>query len=192
MAWLAETCGREVAYFVDDHPRAEVLNGIRVVTFDELVAAQHPLELVLAVGSPGARKALAARGAAAGFSFAELVHPRAERSRWVTWGTGLVVCAGNILTTNITLGNHVQINLDCTIGHDVRMGDFATLAPGVHVSGWVTIEAGAYLGTGAVVINGTSEAPLVIGENAVVGAGACVTRSVPPGTTVVGVPAKSR
>ena len=127
---------------------------------------------------------------AAGFEFETVVHPRAEYSKWVTFGEGSVVCAGNILTTNIELGRHVQINLDCTIGHDVVLEDFATLAPGVHLSGWVHVRKGAYFGTGAVVINGTSEAPIVIGESAVVGAGACVTKSVAPGTTVVGVPAK--
>ena len=46
------------------------------------------------------------------------------------------------------------------------------------------------MGTGAVIINGTEEAPLVIGDDAVIGAGAVVTKSVPPGVTVVGVPAR--
>jgi acetyltransferase-like isoleucine patch superfamily enzyme len=101
-----------------------------------------------------------------------------------------VICAGTILTTNITLGDHVQINLDCTIGHDVELEEYATLAPGVHVSGCVRIGSGAYVGTGAVIINGDQEQPLTIGTGAVIGAGACVTRSVEPGTTVVGVPAK--
>jgi acetyltransferase-like isoleucine patch superfamily enzyme len=105
---------------------------------------------------------------------------------------GTVICAGCILTTNIRVGPHAQINLDCTIGHDVVLEEFATLAPGVHVSGWVHLGARAYVGTGAVILNGTADAPLVIGDDAVIGAGACVTRSVAPGTTVVGVPARAR
>ncbi len=192
VAWLAESCDRQVACFVDDHPRVSVINEIRVVTFEELVSSGREVELVIAVGSPAARQALVTRAGAAGIGFTTLIHPRTERSRWVTWGAGLVVCAGSILTTNITLGAHVQINLDCTIGHDVRLGDFVTLAPGVHVSGWVFVGPRAYVGTGAVVVNGTAEAPLEIGADSVVGAGACVTRSVPAGATVVGVPAKSR
>jgi len=54
-------------------------------------------------------------------------------------GEGVVICAGCILTTNIKIGNHVQINLDCTIGHDVIMDDYSTLAPGVHLSGYVSL-----------------------------------------------------
>lgn len=46
------------------------------------------------------------------------------------------------------------------------------------------------VGTGAVIINGTREHPMTIADDAVIGAGACVTRPVPAGITVVGVPAK--
>ena len=68
--------------------------------------------------------------------------------------------------------------------------DFATLAPGVHVSGKVAIEHGAYLGTGAVTVDGAYDRPLRIGRHSVVSAGALVIRDVPPDTTVSGVPAR--
>jgi serine acetyltransferase len=84
----------------------------------------------------------------------------------------------------------VQINLDCTIGHDVVMGDYTTLAPGAHISGCVRFGRRVYVGTGAVIINGTQEEPIVIGDDVVIGAGACVVKSVPAGLTVVGVPAR--
>jgi sugar O-acyltransferase (sialic acid O-acetyltransferase NeuD family) len=193
VAWLAEACGREVAYFLDDNPQVAKLNDIPVTTLDELVRrGEHEIEIAIGVGSPKARETIAKRVLAAKLSFAELVHPRTEKSRWITWGQGVVICAGNILTTNITLGDQVQINLDCTIGHDVRLGDYATLAPGVHLSGWVFVGARAYFGTGAVVINGTADAPIVIGDDAVIGAGACVVKSIPAGVTAVGVPARAK
>ena len=118
-----------------------------------------------------------------------MIHPRVEMSRWVQIGEGTVICAGNILTTNIILGQQVQINLDCTIGHDVVMGDYTTLAPGVHVSGWVHFGKRVYVGTGAVMINGIEDTPLYIGDDVVIGAGACVTKSIESGTWG-GVPAK--
>ena len=193
VAWLAEDCGARVHAFVDDDESklGRPINEIEVIGLDEARRRFPGASVAIGVGSPSVRKALASKVARAGFSFAQLVHPRTERSRWVTYGDGTVICAGSILTTNIRLGNHVQINLDCTIGHDVVLGDFATLAPGVHLSGWVHAGEGAYFGTGAVVINGTAAKPLVIGAGAVVGAGACVVKSVEPGATVVGVPAKA-
>jgi sugar O-acyltransferase (sialic acid O-acetyltransferase NeuD family) len=166
------------------------LNDIDVVSPDVAAARFADAGVVVAIGSPRARCTVAERAIARGLRTATLIHPHVERSRWVTVGTGTVICAGNILTTNIIIGDHVQINLDCTVGHDVTLDDFSTLAPGVHVSGCVRIGKRAYIGTGATIINGTLEAPLTIGEDAVVGAGACVTRSVDPGVTVVGVPAK--
>jgi len=132
------------------------------------------------------------KAAEAGFRFATVIHPNAAYSaEWNTFGEGTVICAGNIITVNITIGRHVQINLDCTIGHDVIMGDYTTLAPGVHVSGWVHMGKRVYIGTGANLINGTEDAPLVIADDVVIGAGACVTKSIlEPNVTAVGVPAK--
>ena len=67
---------------------------------------------------------------------------------------------------------------------------FANINPGVHVNGWVVIGARATIGTGASIINGSRGRPLVIGDDAIVGMGACVIRPVAAGTTVVGVPAR--
>jgi sugar O-acyltransferase (sialic acid O-acetyltransferase NeuD family) len=178
--------------FVDDDQanHGTTLNDLPVMG---LAAARERFpraRIVGAIGSPQLRQHLMEKAAAMGFEFATVLHPRIECSRWVDIGAGTVICAGNMLTTNIVLGKHVQINMDCTIGHDVLMGDYATLAPGVHISGYVHLGKRVYVGTGAVFIHGAQDAPLVIGEDVVVGAGACVTRSVPAGLTVVGVPAR--
>lgn len=192
VAWLAEESGRKVIGFIDDQPEkiGQVVNNIPVLDFERAKAYAPGVPFVIAVGSPQIRERLYLRAREAGFFFDTLIHPRVERSRFIEIGEGTVITAGNILTVNIRLGMQVQINLDCTVGHDVVMEDFATLAPGVHVSGWVWIKKRAYVGTGAVIINGREGEPLVIGEDAVVGAGAVVTKSVPSRTTVVGVPAK--
>ncbi len=197
VAWLAEECvtpgnSYQPVCFIEDNQvlQGEVINGLPVLGLDE-VKTRFPAAMIAGgIGSPQVRQLIMEKCAAAGFEFATLIHPRAERSRWIEIGAGTVICAGNTLTVNITLGRHVQINLDCTIGHDVVMGDYTTLAPGVHVSGWVHFGRRVYVGTGAVFINGTEHAPLVIGDDAVIGAGAVVTKAVSPGTTVVGVPAR--
>ena len=196
VAWLAESCpeaGPIVAMIDDDSAhQGSVVNGITVYGLAAARAAFPTARMTVAIGSPRHREAAARRAVAAGFQFVTLIHPRVERSKWIEVGDGVVVCVGTILTTNIRIGRQVHINLDCTVGHDVDIGDFATLAPGVNVSGRVRIGARAYIGTNASIINGEADAPLVIGEDAVVGAAACVTRDVAAGTTVVGVPARPR
>jgi sugar O-acyltransferase (sialic acid O-acetyltransferase NeuD family) len=192
VAWLAEACGHRVVCFVDDDASrvGRRLNDIEVVSPDVAASRFADAGVVAAIGNPAARADVMARAVARGLRPATLVHPRVEHSRWIVFGAGAVICAGNILTTNIVIGDYVQINLDCTVGHDVTLDDFSTLAPGVHVSGCVRIGKRAYVGTGATIINGTLDQPLIVGDDAVVGAGACVTRSVDSGVTVVGVPAK--
>lgn len=197
VAWLVEACNAddaqiEVACFIDDDAarHGTLLNGIPVMGLADARKRFPAARVIGAIGTPKVRQALMEKALASGFGVATIVHPRTERSRWVEIGSGTVICAGCILTTNISLGQHVQINLDCTIGHDVKMGDYATLAPGVHVSGCVHLGRRVYVGTGATIINGTQDKPLIIDDDAVVGAGACVTKSVASGLTVVGVPAK--
>lgn len=197
VAWLVESCNEAVVHykivcFIDDDETHHglVLNDVPVMSLAETVACFPSVRVVSGVGSPQIREKVMAKTAEAGLTFGTIIHPRVEQSRWIKIGEGTVICAGNILTTNITLGHHVQINLGCTIGHDVVMGDHTTLAPGVHVSGWVHFGQRVYVGTGAVILQGTHDAPLIIGDDAVIGAGAVVTKSVLPGVTVVGVPAK--
>lgn len=85
----------------------------------------------------------------------------------------------------LRIGKHVLINLTCTIGHDVQMGDYCSVMPGVNISGNVTLEEGVYIGTGAKILNNVT-----IGARTIVGAGAVVTKSLPPDCTAVGVPAR--
>ena len=194
VAWLVESCqdGRVIACFIDDDEKKQgiVLNDVPVLSLVQ-AAEQHPdAKIVGGIGNPRIRELLMKKAAACGFGFDTLVHPRVEMSKWVEMGIGTVICAGNILTTNIRLGSHVQINLDCTIGHNVELNNYTTLAPGVHISGCVYCGKRVYIGTGAVIINGTQEDPITIGDDAIIGAGACVTKSIPACQTWVGVPAK--
>ena len=94
------------------------------------------------------------------------------------------------LTSNIKIGKCFHANLYSYVEHDCIIGDYVTFAPGVKCNGNIHIEDHAYIGTGAVIKQGTPDKPLVIGKGAVVGMGAVVTKSVPPGVTVIGNPAR--
>ena len=192
VAWLAEQCwGSEVERrFVVDQPAylCPPINGVEVELLDEA----SPIDgdrFIVAIGEPGLRRKAAAACIRTGLQPIHLVHPRVEMSARVELDEGVVVCAGSIITTNVRLGAHVHVNLACTIGHDVSIGDYTTLSPGVHVSGHVEIAEDVFIGTGANIINGSATTPLVIGKGAVIAAGACVTRPVEPGALVAGVPA---
>jgi sugar O-acyltransferase (sialic acid O-acetyltransferase NeuD family) len=190
-AWQGR--GFKLAAFVDDNLVAGELNGVPVLTLAQ-AAERHPDAGVLAsVGQPRVRERLIAKAAELGLRpTAPLLHPNVEYDQqYVSFGEGVVVCAGSILTVNIEVEPHVQINLDCTVGHDAVLRAYSTLSPGVHISGNVTLEQCSFLGTGAVTVQGLPGRPLLIGTDSVVGAGAVVSKDVAPSTTVVGIPARA-
>jgi acetyltransferase-like isoleucine patch superfamily enzyme len=80
----------------------------------------------------------------------------------------------------VTVSHRVMILTHTDVGESpLREGAFPpSQAP-------VRLRRGAYIGAGVTILPGVE-----IGECAVVGAGAVVTRSVPPRTVVVGVPAR--
>lgn len=157
--------------------------------FNEFAEGSGSLAVAVGVGNPGVRKKIVQKLAGRkNIYFPVLIHPSVlydRRPARISIGEGSILCGGVILTTNIKVGAHVHINLDSTVGHDTVIEDFVTISPGVHISGKVHIEEGAYLGTGCAIIEEKR-----IGCNSVIGAGAVVVRDIAPGVTAVGVPAK--
>ena len=192
VAWLAGDINQEKPAFdfigfVDDGVTGTPEGYPVLATTDRWIEqGRTDVHLVCALGDPVTRWNVAMRLTEAGFRFATLIHPTVKRSRHVRIGQGGMICADNILTTNIDIGSHALLNLDCTVGHDSRLADYVSMMPGVHISGDVTTEVGAYFGTGAVAINGVR-----IGAWSVIGAGAVVSSDVPRAVIAVGVPAKA-
>lgn len=108
----------------------------------------------------------------------------------VELGEGSLLCSYVHLTSNIKIGKFFHANIYSYVAHDCVIGDYVTFAPRVSCNGNIHIHDHAYIGTGAVIKQGTPEKPLIIGAGAIIGMGAVVTKDVPAGTVVVGNPAK--
>lgn len=152
---------------------------------EEVLAAMQPAHFVVGIGSPAVRRSLATRFEAAGWAAATLIHPRATLGGDNRIGDGVVICAGTVLTNNISVGRHTHINLLCSIGHDVVLEDFVSINPIVAVSGWVVVRSEAMVGTHAAILQNVT-----VGTGATVGGAALVAKDVPPGVIVKGVPAR--
>jgi sugar O-acyltransferase (sialic acid O-acetyltransferase NeuD family) len=177
--------------FVDDTPSAPVVNGHRVLTYSQwMMEPSDSRHISIAVANSTVREKLAIRGASDGVAFFSVTAANVVIMDDVQVGPGAVLCPFVALTSNIRIGQHFHANLYSYVEHDCVIGDFVTFAPGVKCNGNVVIEDHAYIGAGATLRQGKPGAPLVIGRGAVVGMGAVVTRSVAPGTTVVGNPAR--
>lgn len=106
-------------------------------------------------------------------------------SRSNNMGEGTIICPGTILTVDISIGRHVIINLNCTIGHDCVIGNFVTISPGANISGNVTIGDLCYIGSNAVIRD-----KINICAGATIGAGGVVVKDITEPGVYVGSPVK--
>ena len=118
-------------------------------------------------------------------NFINIIHPNANIKQVKQIGIGNIICQGVVTTINVAIGNHVIININSTIGHDVLIEDYVSIMFGVHISGNVQIGEGTFIGSGAVILPN-----IVIGKWCNIGAGAVVTKNLPDNSTAIGVPAK--
>ena len=172
---------------IDLEPVAGELNGLPVVGTAD-VPADAAISITIADAS--VRRRIDAEMTAAGRSFVSIVAPTCIFRGPSRIGEGAILCDHVVITSNVVIGRHFQANLFSYVNHDCVVGDFVTLAPRVCINGNTVIEDDVYVGTGAVLKQGTPDKPLRIGRGAVIGMGAVVTKDVPAGAVVVGNPAR--
>lgn len=177
--------------FIDDNPNAAELNGHAVLTFAEFCdrpAADRAI--AIAIADAAVRERLAGRCADAGVAQFDVRAANVSVGDAVVVGPGAILQPFVTLTANITIGRCFHANIYSYVAHDCVIGDFVTFAPSVQCNGNVHIHDHAYIGTGAILRQGTPDKPLTIGAGAIVGMGAVVTKDVAPGVTVIGNPAR--
>jgi len=139
-----------------------------------------------------------------------LLDAKGESNRGIRIGNGVFIGRNTILSCkngDIVLADGANIGFNCeifsasqvTLGANVLMAAYCYVVGGDHdfsdasrsvleqtrTSAGVTIDAGAWMGAGAKILDGVT-----IGENAVIGAGAVVRDAVPARAVAVGIPAR--
>jgi len=114
-------------------------------------------------------------------------------------GNDCNICSHCFIENDVVIGDRVTVKCGVQLWDGLRIGDDVFIGPNVSFANdrfprskktpenflQTIINDGASIGAGATILPGVT-----IGHNAMVGAGAVVTRSIPPNSVVVGNPAK--
>lgn len=177
-------------YFVETwEPIEPQRNGYNLISLENFLLLDGQKYFNIAIGDGKARAAIVEKIG----NLAEVLSISTPQTIFLdnnSIGQGAVFCANTMVTSNVTIGRFFQANIYSYVAHDCIIGDFVTFAPGVRCNGNVHIGDFAYIGTNAVIREGSSDKPLRIGKGAIIGMGAVVTKDVPDGVTVIGNPAR--
>lgn len=170
----------------------KIKNDLKAV-FERDPAATNKLEVLLTYA--GFHALMAYRIAHRFHKWGVPIIPRAI-SQFARWLTGIEIHPA----AKIGRGFFIDHGMGVVIGETAEIGDDVTLYQGVTLGGVApsvdsdaqrdhkrhpTLQDGVIVGSGAQVLG-----PIVVGRQARVGANAVVTKEVPPGATVVGIPAR--
>lgn len=179
----------DLVFVVEGAHSANNINGYPVMSADQFLADPRPKEFNIAIGDDKVRERIATEFIERGAKPMMIRASNAVVFDGNEIGEGAVLCPFTMVTSNARIGRFFHANIYSYVAHDCVIGDFVTFAPGVKCNGAAVVEDHAYIGTGAIIKQGSKERPIVIGRGAIIGMGAVVTKSVPAGATVVGNPA---
>ena len=147
---------------------------------------QYSPEFVLGIGNPLSRQNLCNKAINAGGKLSSIISRTSFISKFgVILGNGLCVMQNVIIENDAQIGEGCLVHTASMVSHDVHIGCFSEISPGVKLLGRVIVGDRCSIGTNAVILPS-----IKIGSNVKVGAGAVVTKDLRDNITVVGIPAR--
>ncbi len=190
---LAEHCGYEIAglYHYNDDRTGEIEHGFRIVgSFNDLYKNENlnNMEFLLTMGDNTIRTETALKIRNKGGKIPALIHPTAVISRFVKIEEGVCVSAFTYVQADSCIGQDTVILSGVNISHGNTIGKGCFIAGGATIGAYTTVGNLVFIGQGVLTISSKVKN---IGDNAYIGAGSLVTKSINANDVVAGRPAKS-
>lgn len=160
--------------FIDDNPNINEIAGLPVFH-----SADQADEIIISIGVNKTRKMVAEK---LNCKIAKAaIHRTAIVSDTSVIREGTVVMGGAVINADAKIGKHCIINTGASIDHECLLDDYVHISPHATLCGNVIVGEGAWVGAGAIVIQGVK-----IGRWSMIGAGTVLTKDVPDGWLAVG------
>ena len=164
----------------------EKIEGVRILgNFeDEIIKISKSVRTIVAHSDNKKKQNTVKSLKNKGFNFINAIHPSAIISDSCKLGNGMIINSNVSIMPGAIIKGHSILHSNTVVEHDCVLEEYVNLAPSVSLSGFVIIKRRAYVFTGASIIPS-----IVIGEDAIIGAGAVVISNVKYSQKVVGNPA---
>ncbi len=117
--------------------------------------------------------------------FLTFISPLAKVSKFSKIGNGSIITPNCLITTNVTIGDFVLVNIGSQIGHDTAIGSFSSIMCNVDIGGNCIVGDHVFFGSNSVLIPDRK-----INNCITVGAGSLVINNLKQPGTYFGNPAK--
>ena len=154
--------------------------------YEDLNSWQSPLDVVIAVGSPNAVKAIVSRIDNPNVSYPNIIAPTTIflDNNNVRFGKGNIICSNSSISCNVEFGDFNLLNGYISVGHDSTIGNCNVFMPSVNISGGVKIGDCNFFGLKSSVLQYQK-----VESDVRIGAGAFIMRTAKSGNLYMGNPA---
>jgi len=190
LLWARDTwpehASQIAGFLAADDPASKSLPNRLPILASPLAYEPEPDDLLLlAIGIPRTRRAVAESLLSKGARFLTLVHPTAILAPSATIGIGAIVCPFSIVSDAARVGHFALLNYQSSLGHDASVGDYAVLSPYAALGGNARVEDDVFMGIHATVGPGRR-----IGARSKVSANSCALADSPPDSIIFGAPGR--
>ena len=119
----------------------------------------------------------------AGCQLANLIHPKADISKYATVGKNTLALLNSYVEPRATVENFCTLMQGVGIGHNSIVGENCSFSGDGGVAGSVTMGKNVYVGVNVRILN-TMEKNVTVGDNVIIGPGLIIMKDIPADTIV--------